>query len=98
MALVVPPEGRRHRQTLEHAFTAAGVTWAAAAEADGWDVLVHLVELGLGSAVVNGCVPCPPSLVAIPISDLPRVTYWFTWRRGNSESANLILEHFRRRG
>jgi hypothetical protein len=49
--LVVPPAGRPHRRSLERALLDAGVPWQAAAEADGWDLLVHLASLGLAPAV-----------------------------------------------
>jgi LysR family transcriptional regulator, low CO2-responsive transcriptional regulator len=79
--LVVPPAGRPHRRVLERALLDAGVTWRPAAEVDGWDLLVHFTAMGIGAAVVNGCVPAPAGVAAVPISDLPRVRYWAVWRR-----------------
>jgi DNA-binding transcriptional LysR family regulator len=90
--LVVPPSGRPHRQSLERALSSRGITWSPAAEADGWDLLVHLASIGMGAAVVNGCVPCPSQLVAVPVADLPRVTYWLAWRRERAGSVALILD------
>jgi DNA-binding transcriptional LysR family regulator len=73
--LVVPPRPRPHRVLLEHALRAAGVEWTVAVEAEGWPLITHFVALGVGLAVVNGCVPAPPGLVARAVTDLPSVTY-----------------------
>ncbi|HEX9551680.1 MAG TPA: LysR family transcriptional regulator [Streptosporangiaceae bacterium] len=78
--LVVPPPGRPHRRALERALLDEGVPWQVAAEADGWDLLVHFASLGIGAAIVNGCVTAPAGLAAKPISGLTAVRYWATWR------------------
>ncbi|MEV4517673.1 LysR family transcriptional regulator [Dactylosporangium sp. NPDC049525] len=75
LSLVVPPQHRPHRVLLEQAMRAAGVGWAVAVEAEGWPLIAQFVALGVGLAVVNGCVPPPPGLVARPVTDLPPVTY-----------------------
>ena len=80
MDLVVPPTGRPHRQSLERALLDAGVPWQPSAEADGWDLLAHLASLGVGATVVNGCVPAPDGMAAVPIQGLPAVHYWAAWR------------------
>lgn len=74
-ALVVPPQHRPHRMLLERALGAAGVAWTVAVEAEGWPLITHFVALGVGLAIVNGCVPAPPGLVARPVTDLPTVAY-----------------------
>lgn len=89
--LVVPPAGRPHRRGLERALLDAGVPWQPAAEADGWDLLVHLASLGLGATVVNGCVPPPDGMVAIPVSGLPAVRYWAAWRPQRAEHVQAFL-------
>jgi len=78
--LVVPLPDRPHRRALERAFLDAGVDWRPVAEADGWDLLVHFVKLGIGASIVNGCVPVPEGLKAVPVGDLPAVRYWAVWR------------------
>jgi DNA-binding transcriptional LysR family regulator len=93
--LVVPPAGRPHRRSLERALLDAGVTWQAAAEADGWDLLVHLASLGLGATVVNGCVPPPDGMTAIPVAGLPAVRYWAAWRPQREEQASTFLDCLR---
>ncbi len=74
-SLVVPPQHRPHRVLLGQALGAAGVDWTVAVEAEGWPLITHFVALGVGLAIVNGCVPAPAGLVARPVRDLPTVTY-----------------------
>ena len=95
LALVVPPAGRPHRRTLDRALLDAGVAWRAAAEVDGWDLLVHFASLGIGATVVNGCVRPPAGLVAVPVRDLPPVRYWATWRAARAGLAGAVLAHLR---
>lgn len=73
--LVVPPQHRPHRVLLEQALRGAGVAWTVAVEAEGWPLIAQFVALGVGLAVVNGCVPPPAGLLARPVADLPPVTY-----------------------
>jgi DNA-binding transcriptional LysR family regulator len=73
--LVVPPQHRPHRVLLEQAMRATGAEWTVAVEAEGWPLIAQFVALGVGLAVVNGCVPPPAGLVARPVQDLPPVTY-----------------------
>jgi DNA-binding transcriptional LysR family regulator len=91
LVLVVPPAGRPHRRALERALLDAGVAWQAAAEADGWDLLVHLASLGIGATVVNGCVPAPDGMTAVPVTGLPAVRYWAAWRPQREEQARAFL-------
>jgi DNA-binding transcriptional LysR family regulator len=93
--LVVPPAGRAHRRALDRALLDAGVSWQVAAEVDGWDLLVHLVGLGIGCTIVNGCVELPAGLRAIPITDLPKVRYWATWRTQRHAVLRPVLDQFR---
>jgi hypothetical protein len=74
-SLVVPPQQRPHRIRLEQALRAESVDWTVAVEAEGWPLITHFVALGVGLAVVNGCVPAPAGLVARPVIGLPSVTY-----------------------
>jgi DNA-binding transcriptional LysR family regulator len=73
--LVVSPPTRPHRISLERALRAASVPWTVAVEAEGWPLIVHFAALGVGLAVVTGCVQPTPGLVARRITDLPDVTY-----------------------
>jgi DNA-binding transcriptional LysR family regulator len=98
LELVVPPAGRPHRRSLERALLEAGIPWQPAAEADGWDLLVHLASLGLGATVVNGCVPAPDGMTALPVSGLPAIRYWAAWRAQRDDSAASFVAHFSRAG
>jgi DNA-binding transcriptional LysR family regulator len=73
--LVVPPANRPHRISLERALRSAGVAWKVGVEIEGWPLTVHYAALGVGLAVVTGCVTPAPGLVARPVTDLPEVTY-----------------------
>jgi LysR family transcriptional regulator, low CO2-responsive transcriptional regulator len=75
-ALIVPPPTRPLRVHLERALNAAGVAWSVAVETEGWPLMLHFVRLGVGAAVVNGCVDVGPDLVGVPITDLPTVPYY----------------------
>ncbi|MCO8274206.1 LysR family transcriptional regulator [Actinoplanes sp. TRM 88003] len=74
-ALVVPPQHRPQRMQLEQSLRAAGADWSVAVEAEGWPLISHFAALGVGLAIVNGCVPTPPGMEAKPVADLPPVTY-----------------------
>jgi DNA-binding transcriptional LysR family regulator len=89
--LVVPPIGRVHRRNLEHALRDGGVSWRVGAEVDGWDLLLHFVSLGMGAAVVNGCVEPPAGLVSLPVTDLPPVRYWAAWRPHRGHIADAVV-------
>ncbi|HTW97898.1 MAG TPA: RNA 2'-phosphotransferase, partial [Acidimicrobiales bacterium] len=69
------PLGRPQRSALEAALRAAGVAMSVVAEAEGWPQLLHVVALGVGVGVANGCVEPEPGTVTRPIEDLPSVTY-----------------------
>ena len=89
--LVLPPKGRQHRRALTLALGKAGATCNVTAEVDGWDLLVHMASLGLGATVVNGCVPAPPGMCAVPVRDLPPVSYWAAWRQARRHRAAMFL-------
>ncbi len=93
--LVVPPAGRAHRRALDRALLDAGVSWQVAAEVDGWDLLVHLAELGVGATIVNGCVRLPAGLRAVPIHGLPKIRYWAVWRPQRQAVVRDLLDQIR---
>lgn len=74
-SLVVPPPGRPLRSSLQVALRTAKVRWEVAVEAEGWHSMLRFVALGVGVAVVNGCVTAPDGVVTRPIVDLPDVCY-----------------------
>src|SRR5262249_38523208 len=53
--LIVPGPDRPHRAALSRALREAGVPWEVAVEANGWELMLRFVELGVGLAVVNAC-------------------------------------------
>jgi DNA-binding transcriptional LysR family regulator len=79
-ALVVPPKHRPHRQQLERSLLDQGIRWSVAVEAEGWELLVHFVRLGVGPAVVNGSVRTTGAVRKIPVTDLPPVRYYVVSR------------------
>jgi DNA-binding transcriptional LysR family regulator len=79
-ALVVPPATRPHRVLLERSLLDQGIHWSVAVEAQGWELLVHFVKLGIGPAVVNGSVRTPSAVRTVKIQDLPPVRYYAVTR------------------
>ncbi|MGW7683620.1 LysR family transcriptional regulator [Kribbella sp. NPDC054772] len=91
-ALVVPPKDRPHRQQLERSMLDQGLRWSVAVEAEGWELLVHFVRLGIGPAVVNGSVKTTSTVRKIPVKDLPPVRYYVISRPDRDER----VDEFRR--
>jgi DNA-binding transcriptional LysR family regulator len=92
---VVPPIGQPQRASLAQALASAEVDWRVAVEATGWELMLRFVALGVGLAIVNGCCRLPPGLVARPLAELPRVTYFVIHRavgRLSDEAAQLRRE------
>ncbi|GAA0573242.1 LysR family transcriptional regulator [Paractinoplanes ferrugineus] len=80
--LIVPPPARPHRISLERALTDAEVAWNIAVEAEGLPMTLDFATLGVGLAVVAGCVTPAPGLTVRPITDLPVVTFHAVHRPG----------------
>ncbi|MBP6748371.1 MAG: LysR family transcriptional regulator [Xanthomonadaceae bacterium] len=74
-SLIVPPVGRPHRMMLSQMLQSAQVSWEVAVEASGWELMLHLVRLGMGLAVVNDCCRIPTGVVARPMPELPALQY-----------------------
>jgi DNA-binding transcriptional LysR family regulator len=68
---------------------AADVPWTVAAEIEGWPLTVHYAALGVGLAVVTGCVTPAPGLVARRVTDLPHVTYHAVHRRNAGDDPRV---------
>jgi LysR family transcriptional regulator, low CO2-responsive transcriptional regulator len=89
--LVAPPEGGPQRVALDAAFTARGVRVRPSAVARGWDVVLKLVELGVGIGIVNDTCAIPRTLVARPLHELPTVTYVAVTRpHPRNDAADLV--------
>lgn len=73
--LIVPAQGRPHREMLSALLQSAQVPWQVAVEVSGWDMMLHFATLGLGLAVVNDYCRLPKGLVARPIPELPGLRF-----------------------
>ena len=80
-ALVAPPRGRAQRSTVDAALREAGCRCPVVAEADGWDLLLHFVALGLGLAIVNDCCQLPRGVKARPLVGVAGTAYVVVHRR-----------------
>lgn len=84
--MVAPTPERPHRRALEEAMRAVGVEPSIAVEANGWELALRFVELGVGVAVVSGFCRLPKGVVARPMRELPAKTYHLVRRRGRGRS------------
>jgi len=92
--LIVPPAGRPHRMMLSQILQSAQVEWKVAVEASGWEVMLHLVQLGMGLAVVNACCRIPPGVVTRSLPELPALQYFLLGRPGGlSPAAQALRQH-----
>jgi len=66
-SLVAPPQGGPQRAALDAALGSRNVSVHIAAVARGWDVVVRLVEVGVGAGIVNATCVLPRTLVARPL-------------------------------
>lgn len=80
--IVVPGADRPHRVAMTRALREAEVPWEVAVEANGWELMLRFVELGVGLAVVNACCRIPAGLTARPVVELPRQRYYVVRRLG----------------
>jgi DNA-binding transcriptional LysR family regulator len=95
--LIVPPANRPHRMNLERALAAARVSWTVAVEAEGLPMTLEFAGLGVGLAVVAGCVRPAPGLAAVRITDLPPVIFYAIHRPGALEDPRIadLLQRIR---
>lgn len=87
--LIVPPPTRPHRINLERALTTAGVSWTVGVEAEGLPMTLDFAALGVGLAVVAGCVCPAPGMVTRAFTDLPPVTFHAVHRPGALDDPRL---------
>nr|WP_042184029.1 LysR family transcriptional regulator [Kibdelosporangium sp. MJ126-NF4]CEL16028.1 Transcriptional regulator, LysR family [Kibdelosporangium sp. MJ126-NF4]CTQ93953.1 Transcriptional regulator, LysR family [Kibdelosporangium sp. MJ126-NF4] len=80
MRMVLPLPAQPLRVALERLRSVADFEWEVAVEAGGWPLMLHFVELGVGAAVVNGCVRT--DLPKVRIVDVPPVPYYAIHRPG----------------
>ncbi|MFO0555694.1 MAG: LysR family transcriptional regulator [Polyangiaceae bacterium] len=108
-ALVLPPEGRPHRDFVARAIAKQGISPAKVVDADGWPLALAFAAMGLGVAIVNdvvvrGAHAAPTKgLVLRAAKELGTVPYRLVWRRGRAlpppveELAQKIRAALRRR-
>jgi len=87
--LVVPPQDRPHRQMLARLLQSAGVPWKVAVEANGWELMIRFVQMGVGVAVVNSYCTLPKGLTGIPLPELPSLRYHLFHLSGAPRSNGL---------
>jgi len=89
--MVLPPPGRPHRARIADAMRARGFALAVALEVGGWDAMADFAGMGLGVAIINGCVTVPRRLVTRPLVGLEAVEYQLV-RRGAGGSADVLAD------
>ena len=89
--LIVPPTGRPHRTMLSQMLQSAGVPWEIAVEANGWELMLQLVRLGMGLAVVNACCRVPAGVTTRLLPELPALQYAVFSRREGVTGTALAL-------
>ncbi len=90
--MVLPTPDRPHRQIIDAALRATGARHEVAVEANGWELALRFVEMGVGVSVVSGFCRMPAGVVARPVSDLPAKTYHLVRRReGDRGTARAAL-------
>lgn len=93
--LILPPEGRAHRDFVGRALARPGADVAPPLEADGWPLMLAFARAGLGVAVVNGVCAAPKGLALRRVPELGSVCYrLITRRRGAPREAveRLVAE------
>jgi DNA-binding transcriptional LysR family regulator len=96
-ALIVPPEGRPHRDMIARMLLDCGASWRVAVEAHGWPVMLELARSGAGIAIVNSICRLPSGVVARPLLRFPATHYYFVHRKGRlSEWLALLTKLIRR--
>jgi DNA-binding transcriptional LysR family regulator len=89
--LIVPPENRPHRQMIAKILQSGNIPWKVAVEANGWEVMLHFVKLGLGCAIVNGSVTIPKPLIAKPLKELPSTQYLLVHHHNTGKSGDQMM-------
>lgn len=92
--LILPPEQRPHRMVINQALLNRNVKWEIAIEADGWELMIHFVTLGMGLTIVNSCCRIPKGLVAIPMDELPKQHYFIIRRKSGwaPSAVNMLYD------
>lgn len=89
LKLILPPVTHSHRQTVENALMSQKINWKLAVEANGWELMIQFSRMGMGATIVNACCNIPIGMTAIPIIDLPKVSYFIVERENSWESQGV---------
>ena len=73
--LIVPSRGKPMREDLESRFASEEIRLAVALEANGWEIIMNFVSLGLGCAIVNSCCAPPRGVTAVRLRGLAKTRY-----------------------
>lgn len=91
--VIAPSPGRPLRTRLARAWSEAGLTWAPAVEANGWELMMRFAELGMGVAVVNDFCQAPRGTVKRRLVGLSAIHYQLVRLRDRKPTpAALALE------
>lgn len=87
--VILPPEGRPHRDFVARAVAKQGLSLARVIDADGWPLAIAFASMGLGVAIVNDVVvrgtrAGADGLVLRACRELGTVSYRLVWRRGRA--------------
>lgn len=76
VALICPEPPSPMRHMIAHRLLAEGLHFNPVIDTNGWELMMHFANLGLGAAIVNGCCRPPSGTVAVRLVDLPKVNYY----------------------
>jgi DNA-binding transcriptional LysR family regulator len=65
------------------------VPWEVAMEANGWELMLSFVAMGVGVAVVNACCRLPKGVVTAALPELPSLRYQCFHLRGMTKSSSV---------
>ena len=89
-SVILPPDGRPHRDFVARAMAREGLTLTRVIDADGWPLAIAFARMGLGVAIVNDVVvhgrhaTATDGLALRPARELGTVPYRLVWRRGRA--------------
>ena len=88
--LIAPSPGRPWRATLASAWANTGLSLSPAVEANGWELMMRLADLGMGLAIVNDFCRPPRGTVMRRLVGLPSLQYQLLRLRDRRPSQGMI--------
>lgn len=89
LPLILPPRGKPLREMLETQALSESITLHASVEARHWPLALHLVQHGLGAAVVNDVCAAPRGVQLRKIEGLASQDYFCFVRAGQTQNERL---------